>query len=180
MRIYVNGVSSGGTRNIGMLWAGGDQWRFGTDSGHTPNFFRGNLDEIGIWDVVLGTNEIAALASGTPPTLLNGYLAFIATDVKPALFQRNSTLLLRIPFVLPPNAYYDTLTLNVRYDDGFVAYLNGTEVARRNAPQILAWDSSATAERDGRDVVQPETIDLSGFAGATSCSFEKALAERLS
>jgi len=166
MRIYVNGVSSGGTVNIGNLWSGGDQWRFGTDSGHTPDFFRGNLDEIGIWDVVLGPGEITALASGTRPTLLNGYLAFITTNIQAALFQKNSSLLLRVPFVLPPNAYYDTLTLNLRYDDGFVAYLNGTEVARRNAPQLPAWNSAATAERAGLDVVQPETIDLSGFAGS--------------
>lgn len=166
MRIYVNGVSSGGSLSIGNLWAGGNQWRFGTDSGHTPYFFRGNLDEIGIWDVVLGTGEIAALASGTRPTLLNGYLAFITTDVQAALFQQNSSLLLRIPFVLPPNAQFDTLTLNLRYDDGFVAYLNGTEVARRNAPQLLGWNSTATTERAGLDVVQPETIDLSGFAGS--------------
>ncbi len=166
MRIYVNGISSGGTRTIGNLWTGGDQWRFGTDSGHTPNFFRGNLDEMGIWNVVLQPGEIAALASGTRPTLLNGYLAFITTDVRPALFQKNSTLLLRIPFVLPVNAEYEGLTLTVRYDDGFVAYLNGTEVARRNAPQLLAWNSAATTERADLDVIQPETIDLSGFAGS--------------
>ncbi|HXF10928.1 MAG TPA: lamin tail domain-containing protein, partial [Desulfuromonadaceae bacterium] len=165
MRIYVNGVSSGGSKNIGALWTGGDQWRFGTDSGHTPNFFRGRLDEIGIWNVVLGTNEIAALASGAPPTLLNGYFPFITSVVQPALFQGNSSLFLRIPFVLSANAYYNALTLTARYDDGFVAYLNGTEVARRNAPLALAWNSAAATERDRREVVQPEVIDLSGFAG---------------
>ena len=37
------------------------------------------------------------------------------------------------------------LTLSLRYDDGFVAYLNGTEVFRRNAPATLAWNSSATS-----------------------------------
>ena len=33
----------------------------------------------------------------------------------------------------------------MRYDDGFVAYLNGTEVLRRNAPATLGWNSSATS-----------------------------------
>ena len=28
---------------------------------------------------------------------------------------------------------YKSLDLNINYDDGFVAYLNGTEIARRNA-----------------------------------------------
>ncbi len=43
----------------------------------------------------------------------------------------------------------DQLNLNVNYDDGFVAYLNGTEVARSNAPENLAWNSTATEEHGG-------------------------------
>mgnify|MGYP000399797123 CR=1 FL=1 len=40
---------------------------------------------------------------------------------------------------------YIGLTLDVRYDDGFVAYLNGTKIAERNAPASPAFDSTATA-----------------------------------
>ena len=43
----------------------------------------------------------------------------------------------------------NTLSLDVNYDDGFVAYLNGGEVARVNAPEALAWDSAATEEHGG-------------------------------
>ena len=32
----------------------------------------------------------------------------------------------------------------MRFDDGFVAYLNGEEIARANAPTDVAWDSIAT------------------------------------
>ena len=31
----------------------------------------------------------------------------------------------------------------MRYDDGFVAYINGTEVSRINAPTTPAWNSLA-------------------------------------
>ena len=44
---------------------------------------------------------------------------------------------------------FSTLRLGMNYDDGFVAYLNGTEVARRNAPDSLAWNSVASAEHGG-------------------------------
>ena len=45
------------------------------------------------------------------------------------------------------------LTLYLRYDDGFAAYLNGTLVASSNAPTVLSWNSMATAnhEADGID-----------------------------
>ena len=63
----------------------------------------------------------------------------------------------------PNPSAFDALLLNMRYDDGFVAYLNGVEVARRNAPASLAYNSSATTDRSIADVVKPETISLTGF-----------------
>ncbi|MDG2382434.1 MAG: lamin tail domain-containing protein [Pirellulaceae bacterium] len=57
---------------------------------------------------------------------------------------------LRSAFTIPANApSYNTLQLNMNYDDGFVAYLNGTEVASRAAPDSLTWDATATAEHGG-------------------------------
>ena len=43
----------------------------------------------------------------------------------------------------------DLFDLNVNYDDGFVAYLNGTEIARSNAPADPTWDSTATQSHGG-------------------------------
>ena len=33
----------------------------------------------------------------------------------------------------------------MKYDDGFVAYINGVQVAEANAPETLQWDSAASA-----------------------------------
>ena len=44
---------------------------------------------------------------------------------------------------------FTSLGLELNYDDGFVAYLNGTEVARNLAPASLGWNSTATGERGG-------------------------------
>jgi len=112
MQIYVNGASSGGSVTIGNLWGGGNQWCFGTDSGGTPNFFRGRLDEAGIWHAVLGTNDIARLSAGMPPALLDGYRNLIGTDVQAALYRANTSLLLRLPFEVAPGVSYDRLSLN--------------------------------------------------------------------
>lgn len=163
VRIYVNGVSSGGSVPVGSLWPGGTQWAFGTASGGTPYYFRGRLDEAGIWHSVLGAADIARLAAGAPPALLDGFHSLIKTDVQSSLLGIPSSLYVRMPFDVPPGVVYDRLTLIARYDDGFVAYLNGVEVARRNAPQNPAWNAVALQPRDRADALRPEAIVLDGF-----------------
>ena len=44
---------------------------------------------------------------------------------------------------------FEDLRLDIQFDDGFVGYLNGHEVARMNAPDALAWDSVATQSNGG-------------------------------
>jgi hypothetical protein len=77
----------------------------------------------------------------------------------------NATAYVRIPFVVADPSAVDFLTLRMKYEDGFVAYLNGGEVARRNAPESPAWNSSATAARLDSDAVEFEDFDLSGALG---------------
>ena len=56
---------------------------------------------------------------------------------------------MRIPFEVQNVADIQQrlFVLRMKYDAGFVAYLNGTEIARRNASDPLTYDSAATAER---------------------------------
>ena len=48
---------------------------------------------------------------------------------------------------------FERLDLKMRYDDGFVAYINGVEVLRRNAPGLEGvpppFNADATASREG-------------------------------
>ena len=92
----------------------------------------------------------------------SGYNQFIGLDLDSQMYARNASCFIRIPFSLndSPNEF-DILTLNIRYDDGFVAYLNGTEVARRNAGETLTWNSAAVAEHHDSEAVQFESIDIS-------------------
>jgi len=75
------------------------------------------------------------------------------------------SLLVRIPFEVTDPAQYQSLFLRMKYDDGYVAYLNGTEIARANAPASPAWNSSAAADRTDTDVLLWENVDVSAHLG---------------
>jgi len=51
------------------------------------------------------------------------------------------------------------------YEDGFVAYLNGTKVAESNAPASPAWDSAATAERTKPEAILRQDFDITAHMG---------------
>lgn len=78
----------------------------------------------------------------------------------------NTSAYVRVPFVIDYPAEVQQLTLRMRYDDGFVAYLNGVEVARANAPSFVTYNSNATASPLDADAVVFENFDISAFASA--------------
>ncbi len=96
----------------------------------------------------------------------SGYEGLISLDLVRLMYGRNATCYIRIPFTFGGNpADFKSLILNIRYDDGFIAYLNGTEIARRNFDGTPAWNSSAVAGRPDSEAVQLESIDVSAFLG---------------
>jgi hypothetical protein len=54
----------------------------------------------------------------------------------------------------------------MRYNDGFVAYLNGTEVARRNAPDTALWNSTATQSRTTEQTLAVDPVNLTPFVSS--------------
>ena len=75
------------------------------------------------------------------------------------MLSNNASAYVRVPFnVANPNAF-QTLKLRMRYDDGFIAYLNGQVVASRNAPGSPQWNSTATtAAADSQSLVYEDII----------------------
>ena len=55
---------------------------------------------------------------------------------------------LRVPFTLTELDDIGSLTLRMKYDDGFVAYLNGHRFAEAYAPDTLHYNSTATNNHD--------------------------------
>lgn len=92
------------------------------------------------------------------------YDPFIDISVGEAMQGNNGSLFVRIPFDVSSEdlATANYLTLKMRYDDGFIVYVNGIEVASRNAPPDPTWNSFATATHDDAAAVIFEEIDISG------------------
>lgn len=72
----------------------------------------------------------------------------VVTDVAAQMKDVNATAYLRLPFNSPDADCIDELKLRMKFDDGFVAYLNGVEVARRNAPSFQAAGHFADSVAD--------------------------------
>jgi hypothetical protein len=76
-----------------------------------------------------------------------GFGGAVATNVQSQMMGVNSSLWTRIPFTVGNPANLTSLTLRMKYNDGFIAYLNGVEVARHNA-NSTAWNANATGARN--------------------------------
>lgn len=72
-----------------------------------------------------------------------------------------STAYVRVTFNLASLANIGRLTLRMKYDDGFAAYLNGVPVAESNVPETLQWNSSTGAERTDTQSLSFEDFDIS-------------------
>ncbi|HNQ88603.1 MAG TPA: CotH kinase family protein [Verrucomicrobiota bacterium] len=92
-----------------------------------------------------------------------GYRRDIRTDVEALMVNRQVSAYVRLPFVVEEAGALESLTLKIKYDDGFAAYLNGELVATRNAPAAPAWSTPATAAHAALDY---EWIDLSSRLAA--------------
>ena len=117
-------------------------------------------------------NADVYLSSTTAPPQ-PGSLAFtglIGTNLQTAMYNANATAYVRVPFGIGDLSDLASLVLRMKYDDGFVAYLNGTEVVRRNAPASPAWNSTATAEHANNLATVFEDIDISQHIGLLGTS----------
>ncbi len=94
-----------------------------------------------------------------------GYEPFFSIDVQSQMYGRATSCYIRIPFdiVIEAVKHADSLLLKLRYDDGFIAYINGTEVARRHFEGSPGWDSSANTQNSDIDAINLETFDISAY-----------------
>ena len=98
-----------------------------------------------------------------------GYEELITLDLANDMYDEgsdpNTSCLIRVPFTVDPGELesYASLYLKIRYDDGFVAFLNGIRVAEVNAPVTLGWNSAATATHEASD---PEIFNITSHLGS--------------
>jgi hypothetical protein len=87
-----------------------------------------------------------------PPTFAN----LVQTNVETEVRTLSPTVAVRLPFALESTASVEALRLTMKYEAGFVAYINGIEVARRN----VGPDLSVLGPRAVELVPVPEVIPL--------------------
>ena len=89
-----------------------------------------------------------------------GYRELIQSDLEQVAFNRNSSVYIRVPFDLTRTDDILSLTLDLQYDDGVIAYLNGVRVTSLNAPGAPVFNSSALSDRADSAALDFQTIQL--------------------
>ncbi|MGY8647291.1 MAG: CotH kinase family protein, partial [Verrucomicrobiales bacterium] len=97
-----------------------------------------------------------------------GISELISTNIQTEMRSINASCYLRLPFDFDNTENINSLTLTVWADDGFVAYLNGTEVGSLLKPSPLLWNSRTHGGRgfpggDTAVLTAPIVIDLTPF-----------------
>jgi len=92
----------------------------------------------------------------------SGYQGFISIDVETQMYSKNAGCYIRVPFTVGAElSKFNFMTLRMRYDDAFVAYINGVEVDRRNFTGTPAWNSGASRSHSDSEAVHFEDLDIS-------------------
>jgi hypothetical protein len=84
---------------------------------------------------------------------------------------KNPTCYVRVPFTVADPGSLVSLKIRIKYDDGFIAYLNGQPLQSggvalsRNAPASPVWNSAGTADHSDAASIVFETFDVSSSLG---------------
>jgi len=89
------------------------------------------------------------------------YTELIDLDVRARMHKKKTSVYIRLPFLVEDPGQFEYLRLDMRYDDGFVAYLNGARVASANAPETPSWNSNATAGHTDSQASEYQAFSLS-------------------
>ena len=128
------------TVDPGAGWRSGDAF---TDSAWTTVSggigYDTNISPVNYLPVIAGGGNVQTLMSGT---------------------DKPTSALVRIPFNMSGSAALSYLKLRVQSDDGFVAWLNGIEIASRNKPSTLAFNSAASTSTADATALAFTTFNL--------------------
>ena len=120
------------------------------------NYSAGHLGhgQPGGWNVSPTFDDTAwtQAATGIGYDTTGGFTPWIGVspsgNCQSSLVNTNTSLCLRRLFYLPQVTNTVSIKLRMKYEDGFVAFVNGTEVGRRNFTGALAYNAKANAALD--------------------------------
>ena len=140
--IYFDGVlDNARTNGRSWTWPSGQAIELGRSHDAGFRAYTGLMDDFRIYKRALTAEEIGQVYSGDGGVPA----ADIRTDLEAEMLGVNSSVLVRVPFVVENPAAFSLLTLRVKYDDGYVAWINGQRVAAAQEPDALEWNSAAAS-----------------------------------
>jgi len=132
----------------------------------------GNSLSIQEWTDVATPPNAASWTTGTTgvgyeasPTSNTSYSSLLGLDLQARMRNRSTTAYIRVPFTVDAQTVASArgLFLDMKYDDGFIAYFNGVRVAAANAPAQPGPASAASSNNSDSRALQFEQFDLSSF-----------------
>jgi hypothetical protein len=158
--IYVDGASSGSaTNSAAWSWTAATPIELGRSHDGYWYKYNGLLDDVRFYNRLLTATEIGQVVTGADEPQSPGD---IGLNVQAQMQGVNASAYLRVPFTLATPADVASLRLTHRWNDGFIAYVNGTQVAAQNAPASPAYNSTATGTHSGSIV---DTYDFTPPGG---------------
>ena len=157
--LYVDGELAASVDLAERDVPGGTELVIGDRPFGTSQPFDGRIDEFAFYRRALSHGEIRDhFQTARDGASLD---RLISSNVEAAMRDRSASVFVRAQFVAEDPAALTRLSLSVRFDAGFVAWIDGIEVARRNAPDDVTWESAATTGRSLEETLAFETIDVS-------------------
>ena len=105
----------------------------------------------------------ASLGYESRPTDRTNFLGRFETEIP----EGTHAAFVRMEFDVQDASSVSKLLLKLQYDNGFIAYINGVEVARNNAPDNTDWSSTASSVSPRDSVAMNfEDFDLAEHTGA--------------
>ncbi|MHC4519561.1 MAG: lamin tail domain-containing protein, partial [Planctomycetota bacterium] len=111
---------------------------------------------------------VSSHTPGTPSTAIFDGLMFGSKEnnaLRDRMLGVGASLWTRVAFDADETDFFDALHMGIQYEDGFVAFLNGVEVARDNFSGALRWDAAADGDRADALRAEPVFFDLSAHKG---------------
>jgi hypothetical protein len=92
----------------------------------------------------------------------SGYQSIIQTDVESSMYGISTSVFCRLEFA-HDGSTIETLTLRMKYDDAFIAYLNGTEIYRTsNITNATPGSATASPDHEASATVY-DVFDISAY-----------------
>ena len=157
---YGYAFSNSGTSTV-MLDAGAPcTARIPTSAGDASGWKENGFNDSG-W--LSGTTGVGYEAS---PGGEYDYTSLVGLNVS-AMRYNNASVYIRVPFTLVGAGSVTSLKLKMKYDDAFVAYINGTKVlSSTHAPTTPGWDSGVSIMNEDYDAILFEEYDVSAGLAA--------------